>query len=74
MTMPDRGDEKAQLMEAATVSSRMITSMLFVAGLGWLADTLGGSWPWLTGIGAVGGGALGFYLTLLHHREADRGR
>ncbi len=62
-------------MEAATVSSRLITSMLALAGLGWLADTLLGTWPWLTGLGAVAGGALGFYLTVLHTREdSARGR
>ena len=76
MTMsPDRGQEKAEMMEAATVSSRLLTSVLFMAGLGWLADTLLGTWPWLTGLGAMAGGAIGFYLTFLHARESDkRGR
>ncbi|MFQ5967280.1 MAG: AtpZ/AtpI family protein [Acidimicrobiia bacterium] len=72
---PDRGQEKAEMMEAATVSSRLITSVLFLAGIGWLADTLLGTWPWLTGIGTVAGGAMGFYLTVLHAKEAEkRGR
>lgn len=71
---PDRGTN-SELMEAATHSSRLITSVLFVAGLGWLLDALLGTWPYLTGVGAVAGGALGFYLTVLHVREADkRGR
>lgn len=76
MTMsPDRGQQKAEMMQAATVSSRLVTSMLFMGGLGWLLDAPLGTWPWLTGFGAVAGGALGFYLTLLHAREDDaRGR
>lgn len=64
----DRGTN-SEITEGATTTARLITSVLFVTGLGWLLDTWLGTWPWLTAFGALGGGALGFYLTWLHVRE-----
>lgn len=54
-----------------TMGTELLSGILVLSGLGWLADRALGTTPWLFAIGALAGFAAGLYLVWLRAQRMD---